>query len=572
MREFNQDNRTGSYHGCQKILLALLPYWTPMIPALGIASLKSFLQRHGYEIKAIDATVEEEFKEIYNQYFDLLKVNVPENKRGNFFNVGNDVLQNHMMAHMNYEDEKHYIELVKIIIYKIYYVAIKEGVILELAEILDKFFTRLKRYFLNLLQKEKPDVVGLTVHNHTLPASLFVFRITKEKYPHIKTVMGGGIFTESLAVGSPNLAYFVEKTPYIDNIIIGEGENLFLKLLKGEFQEPKKVYTREDIQWETIDINEIDLPDLSDLDLDKYPCQGISCSRSCPYQCAFCSDPVYFGKYQIRDIGKSVADMIKMYQNQNNQLFHMTDSLLNPIITELSEGLINSGISLYWDGYLRVSESLCNIENTLVWRRGGFYRVRLGIESGSQRVLDLMNKKITVEQIRAALFSLAYAGIKTTTYWVVGYPGETEEDFQHTLDLLEELKDNIWEAWCHPFQYSYYGLVKSDRWRKDAVLLYPEEAREMLITQTWIVDCEPNREEIYRRLNRFVQHCNKLGIPNPHFMSDVFKADERWEKLHKNAVPKMVEFSDKVYIDENKNVSAVSRSRRQQEDSGDFVF
>lgn len=556
----------------EKIFLALLPFWTPMIPPLGIASLKTFLQDYGYRVKTVDATTEEQFKEIYDNYFHLLKANVPEIKRGNFYNVGNDVLQNHLLAHINRSDEGEYIELVKKIVYSIYYVRLEGRLVLELNEILDEFYDRLGTYFLDYLEREKTDVVGLTVHNHTLPASLFAFKLTKEKYPSIRTVMGGGIFTESLSVGSPNLDYFVDKTPYIDHILIGEGENLFLRLLQGKLPGKKKIYTREDIRGITIDINAVALPDLSDLDLEKYPCQGISCSRSCPYQCAFCSDPIYFGKYQVRKIEQSVEEMIQMFHRHRNQLFHMTDSLLNPIITDLSKALIERDISLYFDGYLRVGEALCNIENTMLWRRGGFYRVRLGIESGSPRVLDMMNKKITVQQIKAALYCMADAGIKTTTYWVVGFPGETEEDFQQTLDLVEELKDYTWEAWCHPFQYAFSGLVKSDRWRKRALLLYPEEAREMLMVQTWIVDCEPNREEIYRRLNRFVHHCNQLGIPNPHFLKDVYNADERWKRLHKNAVPAMVEFSDKVYIDENKNVKLAHRSRPVEQDDSDFVF
>jgi radical SAM superfamily enzyme YgiQ (UPF0313 family) len=543
-----------------------------MIPALGIASLKSFLQKYGYTVKTVDATVEEEFKEIYNQYFDLLKANVPKVKRGNFYNVGNDVLQNHMMAHMNRRDQEEYIELVKKIIYSVYYTHIDRQVILELGRILGEFFARLENYFLNILENEKPDVVGLTIHNHTLPASLFAFKLTKERYPHIRTVMGGGIFSESLAIGSPNLDYFVEKTPFIDKIIIGEGENLFLKLLRGELPGSKKVVTLDDIQRRTIDINTADIPDLTDFNLDKYPCQGISCSRSCPYQCAFCSDPVYFGKYRVRNVKQSASEMVELYKGHNNQLFHMTDSLLNPIITEISNELIKSGVSLYWDGYLRIGERLCNIENTILWRRGGFYRVRLGVESGSQRVLDMMDKKITVEQIKASIYSIAYAGIKTTTYWVVGFPGETEADFQQTLDLLEELKDDIWEAWCHPFQYCLSGLVKSDKWREHAVRLYPQKAKELLLLETWIVDCEPNREKIYRRLNRFVEHCDRLGIPNPHFMNEVFKADERWKRLHKNAVPAMVEFNDKIYIDENRHVKLVSRSQKKEEDDSDFVF
>ena len=80
------------------------------------------------------------------------------------------------------------------------------------------------------------------------------------------------------------------------------------------------------------------------------------------------------------------------------------------------------------------------------------------------RAMILISTKITTEQIKSAVASLAKAGIKTTTYWIAGYPGETEEDFQQTLDLIEEMKNDIYEAEANPFWYYLNALVKSDEW------------------------------------------------------------------------------------------------------------
>ena len=179
------------------------------------------------------------------------------------------------------------------------------------------------------------------------------------------------------------------------------------------------------------------------------------------------------------------------------------------------------------------------------WRKGGYYRARLGVESGSQRILDLMNKNITVNQIKTAVSSLALAGIKTTTYWIIGFPGETEEDFQKTLNLIEEIKDDIYEAEANLFWYFPNALVESDAWSKHAALLYPESSREMLMLQTQYLKLEPSQEESHRRLNRFVRHCSRLGIPNPYSLADIYKADERWKQLHQNTAPSLVEFYNK---------------------------
>ncbi|MCK5059502.1 MAG: radical SAM protein, partial [Candidatus Aminicenantes bacterium] len=85
-----------------KILLVLFPFWTPLIPPMGLAVLKSFLQQHQFSVKTIDLNIEDSFKEISRRYFKILNEIVPADKKGNFHNVGKDVLQNHLMAYSNY--------------------------------------------------------------------------------------------------------------------------------------------------------------------------------------------------------------------------------------------------------------------------------------------------------------------------------------------------------------------------------------------------------------------------------------------------------------------------------------
>jgi len=243
--------------------------------------------------------------------------------------------------------------------------------------------------------------------------------------------------------------------------------------------------------------------------------------------------------------------MIGMYEavelnnvNKGHQLFFMTDSLMNPILTDLANELIRRDASLYYDGYYKVDDAAANVDNTFLWRQSGLYRVRLGVESGSQKVLDLMHKGITPAQIRAAIQSFAMAGIKTTAYWVIGHPGETEEDFQMTLDLIEELKNSIYQSECNPFLYHYSSQSSADAWAPKRMLLYPESARKMLVFDSWTLDMEPVREVAYERMFRFVEHCNRLGIPNPYSFKEIFDADKRWKKLQKFAVPSLDSFSD----------------------------
>jgi radical SAM superfamily enzyme YgiQ (UPF0313 family) len=546
----------------EKILLALLPFWDPQIPPLGIACLKSFLQEYHYQVKCVDANLNVEFRQLHDDYFSILKKMIPVHLQGNIFNIGNQVLRNHMMAHLNHlaEDKNSYAELLKMLVKKTFFCKVEGDWLKELDDILKEFYSRLRDYLSDVLEREKPTVLGLSVYGDTFPASLAAFKIAKKWNPAIKTIMGGGIFADQLAPGSPDLDSFSEGTKnFIDKIIIGEGEELFLRFLQGELDKSKRVVTLKDIDSTGLDLSAptVKIPDFSDFDLSFYPHLAHYGARSCPYNCQFCSETVNWGRYRKKEVHRTVKEFIQLYRKYSCQLFIMTDSTLNPIITDLANAFIKSDITIYWDGFLRADRHTNNTENTLLWRRGGFYRAKLGLESGSQRVLDLMNKAITIEQSKKALAALAYAGIKTTTFWLFGFPGETEEDFQKTLEFIQECQDNIYEADCNAFNYYLTGQANSEEWLKKSnpVRLYPGWAKEMLITETWILDVEPSRETAYSRVNRFLQHCRQLGIPNPYSLKDVCTADERWQRLHKNAVPSVIDLENgNTYIDENRHV------------------
>lgn len=142
--------------------------------------------------------------------------------------------------------------------------------------------------------------------------------------------------------------------------------------------------------------------------------------------------------YQKKNPAKTVEDMMTLHQRHNHKLFFMTDSLLNPVIDDLAAEIIKNRAPFYMDTYFRIDQASADPEKTLFWRHGGLYRVRIGCESGSDKILEIMNKGITAAQIRETLPKLAMAGIKTTTYWVMGHPYETEDDFQQTLNLVEQ--------------------------------------------------------------------------------------------------------------------------------------
>lgn len=557
----------------EKILLALLPFWNPLIPPQGVSYLKGFLQLRGYAVRAVDANTDAGFKNLYDRWFNILLAAVPPSRRGNSYNIGNDVWRDHMMAYLHKSDEGAYRRLMRILIAKTFYHQVEDVVLDELAANAEAFFAHLEGYLRELIARERPTVLGLSVFRDTLAASLFAARLAKRLDPGIKVVMGGAVFATILPQGSPNLTYFLERTTdCVDHFIIGPGEELFLRWLEGETLPGQRVSTSADLGGRFFRPG-VDLLDYSDFDLASYHHQAIAASYSCPNRCSFCNVSTYFGAYERRDPQHTVADMITLQQRHGIQIFYMLDSLLNGVIDDLAREFAASEAALYWDGYLRVDQAACDPERVHRWRRGGFYRARMGVESGAQHVLDLMGKTITVEQSRRVIANLAAAGVKTTAYMVIGHPGETEDDFQRTLDFVGEMQDDIWEAESNPFTYFHTGQPHAGRWADINMLLYPDWAREMLLTQTWILDCDPSREVMFERVNRFVAFCDQVGISTPWSLREVDKADRRWTRLQPNAVPPLMDFiRGDHYIDECKRVGRLAVAAPVTMDDGGFDF
>lgn len=545
----------------KKILLAVFPFWTPIIPPLGLASLKSYVKKYNDNIRTVDLNIEPEFLNIHQSYIECLKRIIPSTNWGNINNIGNNIIKDHMLAFFKNDEESEYLyfQLIEEMILKSFFFKASKENVVDLNQIILKYFSILEDYVIELISKESPDILGMSVYSGTLGSSLFAARLVKEKFPATQIWVGGGIFSDHLNENSGEIQKFVNETPFIDKIIIGEGEMIFASLLINEDIIPqKKVYSIKDFSdKESLDLSTVEIPDFSDFIVSDYPYLTNYGSRSCPFQCSFCSETVYWGKFRTKPQGKLVDELSYLSEKYNSQLFLFGDSLLNPFITKLSQEMIKRQKSIYWDGYLRAEKAVGNFESALMWRKGGFYRARLGVESGSEKILKAMQKKLTPNDIRNAINSLANAGIKTTTYWIIGHPGETEEDFQMTLDLITELKDNIWEAECNSFSFFPHGQVHSEKFidENSYSSLYDDKFSNLFFTKSYTLNTYPSREEIFERNCRFVKHCNQLNIPNPYTLNDINLADERWKLLHENSVPSTMDFLSKEnFITENLSI------------------
>jgi len=556
-----------------KLLFVLLPFWTPLIPPMGIATLKSYLEKTGVDSTIKDANVDYTYRIIYDEYFQKLKEFVPEFNRGNFYSIGTDVFRNHLMAHINYNNIDEYKKLVSVLVAKTYFIKSPEKLIDDLIKIVENFYIWLSGYLDEIVSNESPDVIGLSVYKDILPAAIFSFKYIKNKYSEIKTIMGGSIFSEQLPVNSPDYNFFIEKTDkYIDAIFIGRSEILISKYLKGELSNEKKVFITNDYKQYTPDINDLDLlPDYSDFSVKQYPFIGVLGSTGCFYNCSFCNVVTFFGEYQQRKVSHIVKEMLFLNEKYGSQLFFMGDNMINSYINEFAEETYKQKTALYWSAYMRADTNGCDEKTVIKWRKGGLYSARIGIDSASQKILDLMDKQINPEMCKKVLATMASAGIKTTAYWLIGHPYETEEDFQETLDFISENKDNMWEAECEYYNYYYSGQSHSDKYASLRTLVYPEKYKEMLLLDKWQINTDPSREVIFNRVFRFVEHCKKLGIPNTYSLNEIKYADERWKILHPNSVPSLLEFSyGDSLVDDRENVKDYKAAKSVILEQGDF--
>jgi radical SAM superfamily enzyme YgiQ (UPF0313 family) len=510
-----------------KILLMKPPFFTPWTPPLGISIIKSYLEQHGYSVQCYDYNTDSLLWSTHHKYFTALQ-SMEEVSINDGYSKLWWVLNAHMLAYANGGSSSACASVIEGVIpyYRLRY---DHGIVKNLLEIVRKYFARLEE-LTDQIDLSGYAVAGVSTYTTSLASSLFILKKIKRKSPLITTVMGGGIFADDLALGSDNLNTLIEEYPYIDHVVLGEGEKLFHKLLQGELAD-KRVISISDIGGKTLEMKDVPSPDFSDLKAENYYHLTIEGARSCPFQCSFCSETIQWGNYRKKPVELFAEQVVELAKRYNNNAFFLGDSLMNPYIVQFSNALIKTGADILYDGYLRADKPVANREWVRTWAKSGLYRTRLGIESASARVLKGMDKMTTPTTISKALKTLSGAGIRTTTYWIVGFPGETEEDFQETLDFINEHHRFIYELEAHPFSYSPYGQVGSRLYQSKS--LYPDAVTDIIRFKVWdVVGVGPGREERYDRLARISKLASELGVPNIYSMADRYQAEERWFRLH----------------------------------------
>jgi anaerobic magnesium-protoporphyrin IX monomethyl ester cyclase len=192
---------------------------------------------------------------------------------------------------------------------------------------------------------------------------------------------------------------------------------------------------------------------------------NISTTRGCPFHCNWCAKPIYGNRYNVHDPQHVVGELKMLMEQFGAEHFWMTDDIFG-----LKPGWINAfaslvekeKISLRFKIQSRV-DLLLQEENIAALAKAGCETVWVGAESGSQKILDAMDKGTKVEQIYEATELLKKHNIRVAFFLQFGYPGETKEDIDSTVNMVMDLMpDDIGVSVSYPLPGTkFYERVKS---------------------------------------------------------------------------------------------------------------
>jgi radical SAM superfamily enzyme YgiQ (UPF0313 family) len=174
-------------------------------------------------------------------------------------------------------------------------------------------------------------------------------------------------------------------------------------------------------------------------------------SRGCPFQCNWCAKPISGNRYQLRS-ARAVAEEMALLKSHGVEHVWFGDdvfALNRHWVKQLAEQVTELDAALPFK--IQSRADLMHEETVLALKTAGCVEVWIGVESGSQLILDAMDKGIKVDQIVAARKRLKRAGIRACFFLQFGYPGETWTELQKTITLVRRLQpDDVGISFSYP--------------------------------------------------------------------------------------------------------------------------
>jgi len=336
------------------------------------------------------------------------------------------------------------------------------------------------RYVYEIINSN-PHYIGFSLQSFGPLSSIIIKRI--KELTEIPIIVGGSL---TPFIDLKELDKIFEKE-YFDYLIIGCGERVLPSLIESlDNKAPKgiaNVFYKKDGKiicndLKVIgDLDSLPYPDFSQFDLDIYLTPKrilpLQTARGCSWRkCAFCThSSIYFGTYNSFSIEK-VTKTIEHLQNTygcSHFVFH--DEELPPTRAKrISEDILNNDlkdISIYC--YARLDREYNNNKLLQCLRKAGFSTIAWGMESGCQRVLDLINKGTKVSVMSQILKKSSKNKIANICFIFFGFPGETEAEAQQTIEFLKKHADYIEDILSQSFVLNLNSPIRKnpEKWGID---------------------------------------------------------------------------------------------------------
>lgn len=303
---------------------------------------------------------------------------------------------------------------------------------------------------LAMINKDSPRFLGISVFSVAQHRATFLIcQAIKKHCPDIPIILGGfGLpekyhwsfnkFIDAPLGGIEKFGDFLRREKLADFFIYGEGEQQLVDILSGNAPDATP-----------IDLEHIPLSNFDDYEMEQYlwhnePVLTITGSKGCVRKCRFCNVPQKFGKYRQRS-GQHIAnEIIQLSQRYNIYKFEFTDSLVNGNLKEFMEMIsiladynsqCENKVTWYGQYICRPQNQIPTGMYTLIKQSGALHLI-IGAESGSDAVLEAMNKKITVKDIFDELDQFEKHDLQCQLLMLTGYYNETWDRFLETLQFI----------------------------------------------------------------------------------------------------------------------------------------
>jgi radical SAM superfamily enzyme YgiQ (UPF0313 family) len=301
------------------------------------------------------------------------------------------------------------------------------------------------------LRSFNPDVVGVTSVTPSIYEAYKVAETAKKVREDCTVILGG-----------PHATFMprqtMEECEYIDIIVRGEGEETTRELIENiekgvplnkvmgiTFRKEKGIIDTEPRPF-IKNIDDIPFPSRDLLPMHLYKFNGVKyttmlTSRGCPFGCSFCSSSRLFGGYWRGRSPENVLEEIKTvygeYGIRNIEFMDDTFTLDQKRAEKICDGIIEQGWDISWGASSRVDTLSKELAEKM--KKAGCWIIFLGIESGSQKILDTIGKRITLEQAKKAVEILKDAGIQVLGSFIIGFMQDTKETIKETIKFAKSL-------------------------------------------------------------------------------------------------------------------------------------